>query len=279
MIVRKKGFTLVELVISMSLLSFVIMMASLLFDRAIHVSPKLRDVITNSSKSYSEFENMIYKLRKGSASFSTLTEFRGLDIKISGVEIKDVRGHLISYDGTKVKLDGDVSIDHQLFTFVGNGHRESPTVKMKNSLITTTSVGNRFRFFPVSSGNVSVVYRHESESGANLKKIRSRSLKSTVASNPGNFLHAPYVDAVEIPNTLGRTFLYSGVNSPDESGFEYVGEADDGNDNANTSNGSFVIKGYADNKQEYFDAIDKTFAVGGFTLNKNGHIGPMVTSL
>ena len=61
---KKRGFTLIELIIAMGLLVFVFMLSSALFDRAIQGTPKLRNTITKNSETLSKMEDGIIDVKE-----------------------------------------------------------------------------------------------------------------------------------------------------------------------------------------------------------------------
>lgn len=254
----------------MSLLSFVITISAALFDRAIFTPNKLNQIISGNSKGYSAMEKEILSARTKTIVPSNLYQ-TGITVKISGVEFRNIKGSLISYDGSTIKKDDDVRAEDNYITFVSSVHRETPTSTVEELYIDSPS---RFVYHPIRNSKFDVPVYYEVKNPRDpsnparllqaFKKLRARYLRAPVSNLQNTAIYTPFVDeyVVMVDNSTLT-----------ESNFDYLDEAVDSADSSFTGTVKMPIPDYQTDPQKYLDSIDKSYATDATTLNSSGHIG------
>ena len=294
MMKNNKGFTLVELLISMMLLSFVIILSATLFDRAIQGTPKLRESIVNTSESSSQMEMAIlrikdiyryYKLPATSQAkepkprdFDNVmgeTGKRGEPVTVSlGNTISIVhprggktdtankaKGYFVSIDpanSQNIKYNS-ANTDDRLYTFVSIGHDVSPTSSVENIYVDSSK---RFVYFPKRALNTDIDYEYNiaSLNRGNFERLRIRFLKSP--HNSENSIYSVYNEGyLSNPHFATLTQDLFDFDRKEYDTKSLSGKA------------KYDIPSYNLNKQGYLNHIDKSYAATAVTFNINGRVG------
>lgn len=258
---KRQGFTLVELLISMSILSIAVGMASLVFGIAIRQPKQLQPSIVSDSRAHSAIDNMIHDTKQSEAADYVKYSY---SLRFGSINVNNVEGNFISYDGSEAKKDernpwDRVRPQHKLFTFLGRKFDNTVVMaNMKNLYFTNE---DRFIYMPIISEDITLKVKYIAENNPQLKKVRNRFLKSAFQSRERDFIHGAYADNV-----------HSYQEHPDlnTSEFLYIDEAIDSPENTFEGELTKTIKAYANDKQGYLDAIDRSYIAEGITLNKSG---------
>lgn len=304
---KKRGFTLIELIVAMGLLVFVFMLSSSLFDRAIQGTPKLRNTISKNSETLSKMEDGIidvkeaYRYNQSSPkipankpkNYDKINGFnittghaeKGAPIKLnvsgsfnitppaggSRIAVNTIKGYFVSMESdTNTIVYNNPNTTDRTFTFVSTGYKESPTAS-----IDKMSVNSSGRFFYLPRAGVpgttptSVRVDYSIKQDGNETKLQVSRLR---------FLISP----IDFNNNIYSSFhdgydknIFPFTVSPDTFGF--IGkELDSPSKTSITQN--YSIPTYAANKSSYIDTIDRDFAAEALTLNLNGRTGAKNTT-
>lgn len=299
---KKRGFTLIELIIAMGLLVFVFMLSSALFDRAIQGTPKLRNTITKNSETLSKMEDGIidvkeaYRYNQSAVKipsnkpknydkidgFNTVTgqaeKGAPVNVNVSGefsirppaggasIPVNNIKGYFVSMESkNNTIVYNNPKADDNAFTFISTGYKESPTASIEAMSI--DSVG-RFFYLPknsIPSGTpTSVKVDYNIKQDGNQNNLQLSRLR---------FLISP----ISFNNNIYSSFhdgysknLFPFTVSPDSFGF--IDKEYDSNSNT-TATATYSVPTYSSNKEAYINTIDRDFAAEGVTFNLNGHTG------
>lgn len=288
---KKRGFTLVELVISIALLSVIIMMSSTLYDSAIKVVPSLRDITNKNEKSVSIIENESQKAKifsdvyreykNGTGLTDSILEKLGLkdtyvyprelkfisdvtgsnSLKIGDKIIQNIKGYYISASNGKFDGFNKVSSESSIFAIKGLGSLPPKVTNINGFYINNPA--SKYIFLEEITGKKS--YDVKYSVGLDGKKeddvfyrLASRQLISPVSDE--SIIYTPYIDVM--PN--------SGISSLTEDMFEmqdsFKSEGRDGK----------ITYSVPPKEKEELDIIDRTFAATAVTQNTNGFEGSTV---
>lgn len=256
---KNQGFTLVEVLISVVLLGFAILISSTLFDKAIRDTPKFEEISTNLAGTSSAMENGIIELKEFS-DYYNLSDSEKKDVNIpegyvEPISIKNqkivigkeevtlVKGYYLSVKGQTINFNENAKADDDIFTFVAVG----PSAPRTSSIEKMDITGERFVFFPLDAPTKKIVanYKIADKNKEKFHLARIRFYKSKP--------NYPYLEG-------NSTDLY-----------EAVGEGEDIKDDMGQK--SLKIPSYREDKITYLNSIDRSFGAGGQTLNKNGYLG------
>ena len=294
---KKRGFTLIELLISMVFISFVIVMSSALFDKAIYSDRQIRQTVVENTSVFSDMDSFLsetknyiifYKMKESGKSDADIKAYakknnleetynnyisynknsRDIEkinlptMRIGKYEVKKVDGYYISIDNQGRRKLNSLDIDDKLFTFVGATHESNTTSSIDKLYFT----GNYFDFLELGKGgNINLAYSILSDSSKNLfSKIRFRLLKSEVENDTEKRINTIFSKGVSIHDSD----FSSAVSSVDIADVE---------DKSPSNTHIFKLKN--NNLHDYLKIIDRTFIAEANTLNKNGFVGSLVSTL
>ena len=294
---KKRGFTLIELLVSMVFISFVIVMSSTLFDKAIYSDRQIRQTVVENTSVFSDMDSfsseaknyiIFYKMKESGKSDADIKAYakknnlgetynnyisynknsRDIEkinlptMRIGKYEVKKVDGYYISIDNQGRRKLNSLDVDDKLFTFLGATHESNTTSSIDKLYFT----GNYFDFLELGKGgNINLVYSILSDSSKNLfSKIRFRLLKSEVENDTEKRINTIFSKGVSIHDSD----FSSAVSSVDIADVE---------DKSPSNTHIFKLKN--NNLRDYLKIIDRTFIAEANTLNKNGFIGSLVSTL
>lgn len=280
---KNRGFTLVELVLSIALLTFIIVVSSSLYDRAFKITPELRKSTTNIVKASSLIENNIQMARDFSYLYIEHKDnkdgipdeilekqgykktdykepeklrFRSSDgeniIKIGNKPIKDIKGYYLSVKGDEFEGINNISSDNTLFTIIGLGSFPPEISRIGEFFIKQPS--QKYMYLEKLGEQYQVGYNLEEKNKKIFHMIAARGLISPISLN--NVICLPYVDTLPygMPGILSDTsFALAGkeVKSKNPNGIL----------NFNTKPEEISVKE---------DLSGRTIAATAKTQNKNG---------
>lgn len=302
---KTNGFTFVEVLISVSLLAFVILMSTTLFDRSIQETPKLRKIVEKNTKNSSEMENAILNARQYSEYYNDYVKKgtsdeekkpQGYDsvgnpvviptpgLKIDDIRIDNVRGYIVS---RKMDTVLDSATGKPILDSGGNYQYIQKTsynmnVDSTDDLISFVGIGRSapkvsdIKDFYLNNGTMnSFEYFPVNGSLASDKSFRlvyNLRNNSNFYSVRLRLLKSPFSQAL-----LNNSNAIN-IKKLDKGEFEYADKADDENKSTNGAK-DYTVNSYSSNKERYLSLTDRQLAVEGATLNINGLQGSKYATL
>lgn len=282
---KNKGFTLIEVLLAITLLSFVIMMSNAFFSGVLKQNKTNRKVITNNSDISSFMEERIVSLRKiSSYHMASDSEKKKLgkpekyDEAKEPLEIKEkfefkgnniresVKGYFVSvnssYNDAEEEYENltyrynNLSKDDDYVTFVAYGKYETSLSSIKD--LSLEGVKN-FMYHPLDVDEIDVKVKYEV---VDAKKKNDKVFHAARIT--------PYISKSSSEDMIYRPI--SSVRDFSTIIFSPAKEAIDSKEKEKETISVLKLKNYQENKKEYLKYVDSTIAADAFTLNKNGKV-------
>lgn len=276
---RRVGFTLIEVIIAISLLSFVLIMSSAIFDNIIKQNLSHRQGLTKNSQQLSLFDDSTLKAREyasyyadqayGSKEIMMPNNYQEPQIynidggfDFSGIKINSVKGYFVSLLDNKVEIN-KVSQGDSLVSFVGIGHVLSNTSLVSDMWVNSA---NSFIWYPLDVNRNILHFGYSiDDTSKNFSAMRTSAMVSKIYNQEDHILYTPYYkDNMK----LGDYDNLKKDEEPKDNPSKY-------SDNEKL----FDIKSYSDDEKSYLEFTDRSLVASGFTINANGRISSIKSTL